>query len=152
MVGSLVVEVTPMNLERIPISVSRQTQRSEIIHVLVVDDHPLMRQGLRSLISCFSEFEILGEAADGEEACDCAQRLQPDVILMDIHMPKMNGITATRWIKEAFPHVVIIGLSVDQNSAVATQFKAAGASAYLTKETQPDELYRAIHAALTTES
>ncbi|UVT20127.1 MAG: response regulator transcription factor [Nitrospira sp.] len=139
-----------MNMERIPVAVCRQTQRSEIIHVLVVDDHPLMRQGLRSLISCFSEFEILGEAADGEEACDCAQRLQPDVILMDIHMPKMNGITATRWIKEAFPHVVIIGLSVDQNSAVATQFKAAGASAYLTKETQPDELYRAIHAALTS--
>lgn len=123
---------------------------SNVIRVLVVDDHPYLRKGLRNLVSSFGNFKVIGEAADGAQGCELAQQLQPDVVLMDIELPKMNGIEATRWIKTALPHVIVIGLSINQSVAVANHMKAAGATAYLTKQTAPEDLCQAIHAALTT--
>ncbi len=124
-------------------------ERTEsLIRVLVVDDHPLLRQGLRNLINAFDEFSIVGEAEDGAQAYELAQQVQPDVIMMDVHMPNMNGIEATRRIKTALPHVIIIGLSVNTSAAMADQMDAAGASAHLGKEMDPDSLYKAIHSAL----
>jgi DNA-binding NarL/FixJ family response regulator len=97
-----------MSLDQFP-SCEQNDRITNPIHVLVVDDHPLLRQELQSLVSCSGDIKIIGEAIDGEQACELAQRLQPDVILMDIEMPTMNGIDATRWIKTALPQIIIIG-------------------------------------------
>jgi len=127
---------------------SRTTNSPNPIHLLLVDDHPLLRKGLQSLVGSSGEFHIIGEAADGEQACELAQGLQPDIILMDIEMPKMNGIDATRWIKTALPHIIVIGLSINQ-SAVVNTMKAAGASAYLTKDTAPEDFWHVTRSTLT---
>ena len=119
------------------------------VRVLVVDDHRLVRQELRNILSFYREFTVVGEAEDGKQACELAQQLQPDVILMDIHMHKMNGIEATRWIKARLPNVIIIGLSVNTSAAATHDMKAAGAVASLSKEADSSDLYRAIHSALT---
>ena len=128
------------------------TKTSNFIHVLVVDDNPYLRKGLRKLVSSIGNFKVIGEAADGEQGCKLAQQLQPDVVLMDIELPKMTGIEATRRIKTAIPHVIVIGLSSKQNVAAANSMKAAGATASLTKQTAPDDLCQALHAAFTTPS
>jgi DNA-binding NarL/FixJ family response regulator len=137
-------------MERTQDTVSGKPASHPTFHVLVVDDHPLLRKGLGKLVSSFGGFDIVGEAADRKQGCELAQQLQPDVVLMDIQMPKMNGIDATRWIKAKLPHVIIVGLSIRQDVVTANHMKAAGATAYLTKETAPEELYRVIHSALTT--
>ena len=129
-----------MDVERTPQSV----------RVLVVDDHRLLRQELRNILSFRREFTVVGEAVDGAHAYELAHQLQPDVILMDVHMPHMNGIEATRRIKRTLPQVMIIGLSVNTSVAAAAEMNAAGASGYLGKDTAPENLYRAIHAALTS--
>jgi two-component system response regulator DegU len=100
------------------------------------------------MVNASGEFTMVGEAENGELACVLAQQLQPDVILMDVSMPRMNGIEATRWIKTTLPQVVIIGLSVYLSADVAQDMRAAGTSAYLTKDTSPEDLYQAIHSAL----
>ena len=119
------------------------------VRVLVVDDHRLLRQEIRNILSFYREFTVVGEAEDGKQACELAQQLQPDVILMDFHMQKMNGLEATRWIKARFPNVVIIGLSVNTSAAAAHEMKVAGASTYVSKDIEPGDLYRAIRAAFT---
>ncbi|MDK2745006.1 MAG: response regulator transcription factor [Nitrospira sp. BO4] len=139
-----------MNMERKQISDNGREVSPQPVHVLVVDDHRLLRQELRNILSFYREFTVVGEAEDGTQACELAQQLQPDVILMDVHMPNMNGIEATRRIKANLPDVIIIGLSVNTSVAVADEMDAAGASAYLSKETAPEDLYRTIRAALTT--
>lgn len=128
--------------------VSRTTESSNPIQVLVVDDHPLLRKGLQNLVSSSGDFQIIGEAADGERACELAQLLQPDVIFMDIEMPKMNGIDATRHIKTTLPHIIVIGLSINQSVVVANTMKTAGASAYLTKDTTPENFWRVIRSTM----
>jgi DNA-binding NarL/FixJ family response regulator len=122
----------------------------QTVRVLVVDDHRLLRQELRNILRFYREFTVVGEAVDGVQAYELAQELQPDVILMDVHMPHMNGIEATRRIKTTLPQVIIIGLSVNTSIAASAEMYAAGASGYLGKDTAPENLYRAIHAALTS--
>lgn len=112
--------------------------------MLVVDDHHAIRQGLRSLVGSYSGFTVVGEAADGEEACALAQQLRPDVILMDINMPRMNGVDATRHIKTRDPGIAIIGLSVNATSYNQEFMKQAGAALVLPKELALEELYSAI--------
>ena len=113
---------------------------------MLVDDHTLLRQGLLSIVSAYNHFEIVGEAGDGEEAVELAERLRPDVIVMDIHMPRMDGIEATKRIKANRPEVIIIGLSVNESADMAQRMKAAGVTVYLTKESAADTLCRAIEA------
>jgi DNA-binding NarL/FixJ family response regulator len=103
---------------------------------------------LGHLVSSSGDFKIIGEAADGQQACELAAQLQPDIALMDVEMPKMNGIDATRWIKTTHPHLIVIGLSIHQSVAVANTMKAAGASAYVTKDVKPEDLHRVIRSAL----
>ncbi|MDK2745120.1 MAG: response regulator transcription factor [Nitrospira sp. BO4] len=136
-------------MERNPDSDNSSAQSSQPVRVLVVENHRLIRQELRNMVNASGEFTVVGEAENGELACVLAQQVQPHVILMDVSMPRMNGIVATRWIKDTLPKIVIIGLSVYPSAAVAQDMKAAGASAYLTKEASPEELYQAIRAALT---
>lgn len=119
-----------------------------MIHVLIVDNHRAIRQELRDLIGGYEDCTVVGEAEDGARACELAQQFQPDVILMDINMPRMNGIQAERRIKSRLPQTIIIGLSVNLSDETAHQMHAVGAVAYLLKESAPEDLYRVIHSAL----
>jgi PAS domain S-box-containing protein len=114
------------------------------IRILVVDDHTVVRQGIFALLSFHSDIEIVGKAGNGHEAIEKARQLQPDVILMDINMPGIDGIQATRIIHSELPCVRIIGLSMHDNQDQADQMIQAGASAYCTKDGSADELFSAI--------
>ena len=117
------------------------------IRILVVDDHSVVRQGLKMFLGLDPELEIIGEAADGAEAVKLAHELHPDVVLMDMLMPVMDGIEATRTIRQQLPDTEVIALtSVLEDAAVVGAIKA-GAIGYLLKDTQSDELRRAIKAA-----
>jgi len=114
-----------------------------------VDDHRLLRQELRNILSLHREFTVVGEAADGAHAYQLSNQLQPDVILVDLHRPNINGIEAMRRIKTRLPQVIIIGLSVNTSVAAAAEMNAAGASPYMGKDTAPENLYKSIHSALS---
>ena len=117
------------------------------IRVLITDDHGVVRQGLRMFLSLDGDLEVVGEARDGEEALRLARRLEPDVVLMDLLMPGMDGIEATRAIKTGMPDVEVVALtSVLEDASVANAVKA-GAIGYLLKDTDAGELRRAIRAA-----
>jgi len=114
------------------------------ICVMLVDDHPVMRQGLRTMLGLQSDIKVVGEASDGEEAVQLTREIVPDVILMDINMPNMDGLEATRIIHSEFPHIRIIGLSVYHEDHQAAAMISAGASAYRSKSDDTDLLLAAI--------
>jgi DNA-binding NarL/FixJ family response regulator len=117
------------------------------IRILIVDDHGVVRQGLRMYLALDAELEVVGEAANGAEALRLAHELVPDVVLMDLLMPVMDGIAATETIRRELPEVEVIALtSVLEDTAVYGAMRA-GAIGYLVKDTQADELCRAIKAA-----
>jgi DNA-binding NarL/FixJ family response regulator len=104
------------------------------IRVMLVDDHEMIRHGFSILLNMHPDIETVGMASDGEEAVHMARKLRPDVILMDISMPKMNGIEATRIIHSELPDICIIGLSMFDADCNATTMIEAGASIYCAKE------------------
>ena len=110
------------------------------IRVLLVDDHAMLRQGLRSLVEGYTHLQVVGEASNGVEAIDAVRQLRPDVVVMDINMPQMNGIEATRRIKEEFPETAVIGLSVQKGPQIEKVMTEAGVCAYLTKESAVEDL------------
>ncbi len=117
------------------------------IRILIADDHAVVRQGLRMFLALDPELEVIAEAADGEEALAQARVLRPDVVLMDLLMPRMDGIAATLAIRAALPDTEVIALtSVLEDRSVVGAVKA-GAIGYLLKDTQAEELCRAIKAA-----
>lgn len=117
------------------------------IRILIADDHAVVRQGLRMFLTLDEDFEIIGEATNGQEAVNLARELQPDVVLMDLLMPVKDGITAIGDIRREMPDVEVIALtSVLEDASVVGAVKA-GAIGYLLKDTQSDELRRAIKAA-----
>jgi DNA-binding NarL/FixJ family response regulator len=120
------------------------------LRVLLVDDHQLVRQGLESVLKGYEDLTVVGEAADGQEAVERARQLRPDVIVMDINMPRMDGIEATKRIKQDLPATAVIGLSINVNSHVEKAMREAGASAYLTKETAVEDLHAVIREVLHT--
>jgi len=117
------------------------------IRVLLVDDHALMRQGLKGILEDGSDMTVVGEAADGEEAVAIAEALRPEVVIMDINMPKMDGVEATKRIKTRLPSTVVIGLSMHTSAHHREALKNAGAFAYLTKGSVSDQLKQTILAA-----
>ena len=112
--------------------------------VLIVDDHAMVRQGLRSILETYPDLEVIGEAANGIEAVEFAVNNQPDVVVMDINLPGLNGIDATRRIKKETPNTAVIGLSVHYSSQTEAALMEAGASALLSKEQATEDLYRTI--------
>lgn len=118
------------------------------IRVLIVDDHAMVRQGLRAVLQSYPNIEVVGEAANGEEGVACVQKLQPAVIVMDIGMPNLDGIGATRLIKIQYPQTAVVGLSVNAPSFHVDAMLKAGAFEVLTKDKAVDELYSAIQRAI----
>ncbi|WP_287155659.1 response regulator transcription factor [Candidatus Solincola tengchongensis] len=116
----------------------------EPLKVLVVDDHRLVREGLVSLLRLNPEIEVVGEASGGDEAVAKARSLKPDVVLMDISMPGMNGITATRLIKKDLPETKVIMLTMLDQEGYVYEAVKAGATGYLLKNTGMEELVKAI--------
>jgi len=123
------------------------TTPASTIRVMVVDDHTVVRSGLSALLYAYNDFELVGEAADGEEAVRLCERLLPDVILMDLIMPRMDGPTATREIRQRNPHVQILVLTSFKEDNLVYDALKAGAIGYLLKNVTPDELAHAIRAA-----
>src|ERR671917_1103591 len=117
------------------------------IRVLITDDHGVVRQGLRMYLGLDPELEVVGEAANGEEALRMARELEPDVVLMDLLMPVMDGITATGMIRSELPDTEVIALTSVLEDASVAGAVTAGAIGYLLKDTRSDELCRAIKAA-----
>jgi len=120
--------------------------------VLIADDDDLMRAGLVELLTADSEIEIIGEAATGREAVERARRLAPDVVLMDVRMPDLDGIAATRELSRAAPDArVLILTTFEQNDYVFSALRA-GASGFLLKRTRPEELIAAVHTIAAGDS
>ena len=117
------------------------------IQVLIADDHAVVRQGLRMFLSSDPELEIVGEARDGAEAVRLARQLQPDVVLMDLLMPVMDGIAATAAIRREVPDTEVVALTSVLEDAAVVDAVRAGAIGYLLKDTDAHELRRAIKAA-----
>jgi NarL family two-component system response regulator LiaR len=118
------------------------------ISILIADDHKLVRQGIIDFLGAQGEFEVKGEAANGEEAILLTQKLKPDIVLMDLNMPKIDGIEAIHKIKKSSPDTKIIALTAfTQNETVFSAINA-GVDGYLLKDIMPDELITAIHSVL----
>ena len=115
-----------------------------MITVMLVDDHPLMRKGIRSVLEPYEDINIVGEASNGLEAVNLANVLKPSVIIMDVNMPQMDGVQATRLIKQSLPQTTIIGLSVNESAMVKEALLQAGASTYLNKDDVGEDLYLTI--------
>ena len=118
----------------------------ETLRVLVAEDHPLFRKGMISLLSSVPEFEVVGEAATGEEAVACASELQPDVILMDLQMPEVNGIEATRRILQHDPSVSILVVTLFEDDDSVFMALRAGARGYVLKDADEEEMVLSIRA------
>ncbi|HET6528388.1 MAG TPA: response regulator transcription factor [Balneolaceae bacterium] len=116
--------------------------------ILLVDDQEMIRKGLRKIIEEEDDLMIIAEASDGKEAIKSARETSPDVIVMDVNMPKMDGIQATKKIKSALPDIHIIGLSLHGRKEVIQDMRSAGASAYVTK----DEAFEALCATIRSEA
>jgi NarL family two-component system response regulator LiaR len=125
---------------------------NEIISVLLADDHPVVRQGLRTFLELQPEFEVAGEAADGLEAVAKAEELLPDVVLLDLVMPNVDGIEAIRRIRDASPSTKVIVLTSFLEDEQIFPAVKAGAAGYLLKDVQPQELAGAIRAAARGEA
>ena len=120
--------------------------------IMLADDHPLLRQALRNVLEKEHDFEVIAEASDGEEAVKLATKLIPDVVIMDISMPKLNGLEATRQIKANCPTIAVLVLTVHSDNEHILSILQAGAGGYLTKSVYGDEVISAVHALVYGET
>lgn len=118
-----------------------------IIRILLVDDHTVVRSGLSAVLSVQEDFKVAGEAGDGGEAVQLCERLQPDIILMDLLMPKMDGVEATRIIKQRWPQTKVIALTSFKEKEYVEGALKAGACGYLLKNVSADDLVNAVRRA-----
>jgi DNA-binding NarL/FixJ family response regulator len=117
--------------------------------ILLVDDHKILREGICSLVRGYDDIEVIGEAADGKTALQMVKQLLPDLVIMDISMPDMNGIDATRMIRNEHPDIKIIALSMHHDKQFVSEIFRAGASGYLIKDNAFDELDHAIRIVMS---
>jgi CheY-like chemotaxis protein/anti-sigma regulatory factor (Ser/Thr protein kinase) len=148
--GRTPVEAADQSIFRIP-HAPFYPPPGQTIRLLLVDDHTMVRQGLRSLLESYEDVVIVGEGSNGEEAIELVEQLRPALVVMDINMPKKNGIEATTRIKARFPDTVVIGLSVHASEEARRAMVNAGGAVLLTKEAAVDELYRTIREVLDTQ-
>ena len=118
------------------------------MRILIVDDHPVTRDGLRTALSASPDVEVVGEASTGEQALDMIPKLTPDVIFMDVRMPGMGGIEATRAIREVVPEAKVVLFTVDESRAAIAEAIQAGVSGYLLKDSSAEELVNAARLAM----
>jgi DNA-binding NarL/FixJ family response regulator len=114
------------------------------LKIIIADDHPLFRKGVRNLLGTTEELEVVGEASSGDEALELAGTLRPDLVLMDIRMPGLNGIEVTRLIKQAFPHIEVLILTMFRDDQSVFAAMRAGAKGYVLKDADEDELLQSI--------
>jgi DNA-binding NarL/FixJ family response regulator len=117
-----------------------------VIHVIIVDDHPVFRGGLRALLSAVPGMEVVGEAQDAESAMAMVEQLQPDVVIMDLQLPTISGIEATRRIQETSPHIGILVVTMFEDDYTVFAAMRAGARGYVLKDANEDDILRAIQA------
>jgi len=117
-------------------------------HVVIAEDHTILREGLRALLAASFEFEIVGEAEDGRAAIKCVESLKPDLVLMDLSMPRMSGLDAIREIKRSFPHIKIVALTVHKSEEYVLATLQAGADGYVLKESTHTELLVALNSVI----
>jgi NarL family two-component system response regulator LiaR len=127
--------------------VENETLTPSPIRVMVVDDHAVVRGGLTTFLLAYDDLELVGEAANGAEALTAAERCRPDVVLMDLMMPEMDGATATRLLREKHPDIQVIALTSFKEDDLVQGVLAAGAIGYLLKNVSADELVNAIRSA-----
>ena len=116
------------------------------IRVLLADDHTILRKGVRMLLDSQPDLEVIGEAKTGREAIAEARRHQPDIVIMDVSMPELNGIEGTRQICDELPHTKVIGLSMHKDAVYVREILRAGARGYLLKDSEDEDLLKAIRA------
>ena len=116
------------------------------IRILLADDHAVVRQGFKMILNAQPDMEIVGEAANGREAVELAEQLKPDVVVMDVAMPELNGIEATRRVVGSFPHTRVIALSMHKDSVYVREVLRAGARGYLLKDSGAGDLVSAVRA------
>lgn len=131
---------------------SKVSATKEKIRVLVADDHPVVRKGLQSCLSRVDRLRLVGEAADGDEALRKAMELVPDVVLLDISMPRRNGLAVTQVLRKEAPKVKVLILSVHNNKEYIFRIIQAGAHGYVSKEASPEELLHAIECVYSGET
>jgi DNA-binding NarL/FixJ family response regulator len=122
------------------------------IGVILAEDHAVVRQGTRQLLERYPDIEVIGEASDGQEAVALTQELKPDVVIMDVRMPRMSGIEATRKIKEQYPEVGVLVLTAHDDDEYVFALLEAGANGYLLKTAEIEELVKAIRAVYVGQS
>jgi DNA-binding NarL/FixJ family response regulator len=127
------------------------SDRTEAIRLLIADDHPVFRHGLKALLSAEPGTEVIGEASTGEEAIALAERFQPDIVLMDLNLPGMNGIEATRRIVNANTHIGVLVITMFDDDSVFAAMRA-GARGYILKGTEGEETLQAIRAVARGEA
>jgi two-component system response regulator NreC len=122
------------------------------IRIVLADDHAILREGIRALLEDQPDMAVTGEAADGRKAVELARELKPDIVVMDIGMPLLNGLEATRQIKHDYPQVAVLVLTMHDNEEYVSQLLAAGASGYVLKRAASSELVTAIRAVAAGQS
>ena len=122
------------------------------IRILLADDHAVVRQGFKMILDAEADMEIVGEAGNGRQAVDLAEQLRPDVVVMDVAMPELNGIEATRRLASSVPHARVVALSMHKDSVYVREILRAGARGYLLKDSGAADLVAAIHAVASGES
>lgn len=118
------------------------------VKVLIVDDHEIMREGMSALLHKYSEFEVVGQAADGRQVLEMASRLKPDLVIMDVGMPNLNGIDATKQLLSLHSGLKIMALSTHSDGSVVAKMIKAGASGYMLKESAFEELIEGLNTLL----
>src|SRR5918998_3299995 len=120
--------------------------------ILIADDHDLVREGLRAVLSGEADLEVVGEATDGQEALQVCRSLKPDLVLMDVRMPKSDGLEATRAIKEEMPGVSVVMVTMHENPDYLLEAIRAGAAGYILKDAEGERLVGAVRRTLNGES